>query len=290
MMAADFKGQTAVITGAASGIGRAIAISLAQRGCNLALVDRDDAGLADTAGLLSQYGVRSSLHPADIGDAQVIAALPDAVMARHGRVDLLVNNAGVALGGSFEDITPENFEWLFNINFWGLVRMTRAFLPVLRQAPEARIVNLSSIFGIIAPPEQSAYAASKFAVRGFSQSLRHELLGSNVSVTVVHPGGIATSIANNARVPAHRSADDIEKARAETKRFLKMPPAQAGEIIVKAALARKGRVLVGSDAKFAAFFERLFPVDYWTRLQRRRRRSDPISGSSLPKAAKSDRF
>ena len=221
--------------------------------------------------MLSQYNVRSSLHKTDIGDPQAIAVLPDAVIAQHGRVDLLVNNAGVALGGRFEDITSDKFEWLFNINFWGVVRMTRAFLPLLKASQEARIVNLSSIFGIIAPPEQSAYAASKFAVRGFSQSLRHELLGSNVSVTVVHPGGVATSIADHARVPAHRSAEEIEKARADTKRFLKMPPAQAGEIIVKAALARKGRVLVGSDAKFAAFFERLFPIDYWTRLQRRRR-------------------
>ena len=271
-MTIDFKGQTAVITGAASGIGRAVAISLAQRGCDCALVDLNETGLAETAALLTPYKILVSQHRADIGNAQAIAALPDAVMARHGRVDVLVNNAGVAVGGSFEDITPENFEWLFNINFWGVVRMTRAFLPLLRQAPEARIVNLSSIFGIIAPPEQSAYVASKFAVRGFSQSLRHELTGSNVSVTVVHPGGIATSIADNARAPTHRSQEEIEKGRAETKALLKMPPAEAGEIIVKAALARQGRVLVGSDAKFAAFFERLFPVDYWARLQRLRRR------------------
>lgn len=271
-MTTDFQGQTAVITGAASGVGRAVAISLAQRGCDCALVDLNDAGLAETAALLAPYRITASIHRADMGDAQAIAALPDAVMAAHHRVDVLVNNAGVAVGGTFEDISTENFEWLFDINFWGVVRMTRAFLPILKVAPGARIINLSSIFGIIAPPEQSAYVASKFAVRGFSQSLRHELLGSNISVTVVHPGGIATSIADNARVPAHRTQEEIESGRAQTKALLKMPPAQAGEIIVKAALARKGRVLVGNDAKFAAFFERLFPVDYWAKLQRLRGR------------------
>ena len=272
-MAKDVKGQTAVITGAASGIGRAVAISLAKRGCHVALVDLNEAGLAETAAQLTSYNVNATLHVADMGDAQAIAALPQAVMAQHGRVDWLVNNAGVAVGGTFEDITTENFEWLFNINFWGVVRMTRAFLPLLRAAPAARIVNLSSIYGIIAPPEQTAYVASKFAVRGFSQSLGHELADTKISVTVVHPGGIATSIADNARVPAHRSADEIEKGRLETKRFLTMPPAQAGEIIVEAALARKGRVLVGNDAKVAAFFERLFPVDYWRKIQRLRGRS-----------------
>ncbi|MDB5547730.1 MAG: sadH [Tardiphaga sp.] len=271
-MAMELKGETAVITGAASGIGRAVAISLAKRGCNVALVDLNPAGLEETASQLFPYNIQATLHVADIGDAQAIAALPDAIMTRHGRVDWLVNNAGVALGGQFEDISSENFEWLFNINFWGVVRMTRAFLPMLRAAPAARIVNLSSIFGIIAPPEQSAYVASKFAVRGFSQSLRHELANTKISVTVVHPGGVATSIADNARGPAHRTDDEIAQGRIEMKRLLTMPPAQAGEIIVIAALARKGRVMVGSDATFAAFVERLFPVSYWSKLQRLRGR------------------
>ena len=271
MTTMELKGQTAVVTGAASGIGRAISIALAQRGCDVALIDLNEAGLAETAALLTPFNIRTTSHRTDMGDAQAILALPDAVTAAHGRVDILVNNAGVAVGGRFEEITTENFEWLFNINFWGVVRMTRAFLPMLKASPDARIINISSIYGIIAPPEQSAYVASKFAVRGFTQSLRHELANTNISVTVVHPGGIATSIVDNARVPAHRTQDEIAKGRAETKRFLTMPPSVAAEIIVKAALARKGRVLVGRDAKFAAFFERLFPVDYWAKLQRLRR-------------------
>jgi short-subunit dehydrogenase len=262
------KGQAAVITGAASGIGRAIAVSLAKRGCALALVDLNDIGLQETATLIAPFGVRTSTHIADMGSAEAILALPDAVMAQHGRVDMLVNNAGVALGGSFEELAPSDFEWLININFYGVVRMTRAFLPLLKAAPEGRIVNLSSIFGIIAPPNQTAYVASKFAVRGFSQSLSNELAGTSVSITVVHPGGVATSIADNARVSAHRSAEDIAAGREASRRMLKMPPDVAGEIIVKAAIARAPRVLVGRDARVAALIERLFPVSYFSKLKR----------------------
>jgi NAD(P)-dependent dehydrogenase (short-subunit alcohol dehydrogenase family) len=267
-MTERLQGQTAVVTGAAGGIGRAICVSLAKRGCAVALVDLNANGLDETAALLTPYGVRTSTHVADMGDADAIIALPDAVMAQHGRVDWLVNNAGVALGGQFEEIASCDFEWLFNINVWGVVRMTRAFLPLLKASPGGRIVNLSSIFGIIAPPGQTAYAASKFAVRGFSMALRHELVDTPISITVAHPGGVATSIADNARVPAHRSEDEIAAAREASKRLLKMPPEKAGEIIVEAAIARKARILVGKDARVAAFVERLFPETYWARLKK----------------------
>ena len=160
-------GRTAVVTGAASGIGRAIAGSLAQRGCHLALADIDDDGLAREVERLAATGVRVTRHHLDVADRTAVAAFPAQVAAGHPGVDILVNNAGVALGGTFEQVAEDDFEWLFGINFFGVVRMTRAFLPLLHSSDDARIVNISSIFGIIAPPGNTAYAASKYAVRGF---------------------------------------------------------------------------------------------------------------------------
>ena len=179
------QGQTAVVTGAASGIGRGIALALAKRGCNLALADLNEAGLAETTQLAVPYGVKVTCHQLDVADGESVAAFPEAVAAAHGGTDILVNNAGVAIAGTFEEISEEDFEWLFGINFWGVVRMTRAFLPLLRRSDDAHIVNISSLFGLIAPPGQSAYCASKFAVRGFSESLRHEFEqeGARIAVT-----------------------------------------------------------------------------------------------------------
>ena len=269
------ENRTAVITGAASGIGRGIAVALARRGCNLALADVNDAGLSETARLAqsthsdptNQTAPRSALrisqHHLDVADRRAIAVFPQAVIAAHPGVDILVNNAGVAVGGTFEAVSEEDFEWLFEINFWGVVRMTRAFLPLLRKSDDARVVNLSSIYGLISPPAETAYSASKFAVRGFSNSLRHELANSNVGVTVVHPGGVATSIADNARVPKDMPAEEIARRRALAKKALTMPPATAGEIIVQGIERRSARVLVGNDAKFLALLERLAPISYW---------------------------
>ncbi len=255
--------RTAVVTGAGSGIGRAVAVALARRRCHLALADINPTGLARTAALVAARGVRVSCHTLDVADAATVAALPDRVRAEHAGVDLLVNNAGVALGGTFEQISDADFEWLFGINFRGMVRMTRAFLPLLRASDDSRIVNVSSVFGLIAPPGQTAYVASKFAIRGFSESLRHELQGSRVGVTVVHPGGIATNIAENARVPPGISAEELARNRALMQKMLKMPPAIAGETIVRGIERRKARVLVGSDAALLALIERLAPVSYW---------------------------
>jgi NAD(P)-dependent dehydrogenase (short-subunit alcohol dehydrogenase family) len=272
--------RTAVLTGAASGIGRAIAVSLARRGCHLALADVNDAGLSETARLAqaarterpnshaSATAVRITQHHLDVADGRAVAAFPQAVLAAHPGVDILINNAGVALGGTFEVVTEENFEWLFAINFWGVVRMTRAFLPLLQKSDDARLVNLSSIFGLISPPGQTAYSASKFAVRGFSNSLRHELEGSHVGVTVVHPGGVATSIADNARVPKDMSPEEIARRKVQAKKGLRMPPAEAGEIIVKGIERRSPRVLVGNDAKLLSLVERLAPKSYFRVLGR----------------------
>jgi short-subunit dehydrogenase len=259
--------RTAVITGAAGGIGRAIAVSLARRGCNLALADIDEAGLAGTAELARNVNV--SRHRVDVADRGAVAEFPDIVAAEHQGVDVLVNNAGVAVGGTFEQVCDEDFEWLFEINFWGVVRMTRAFMPLLRASKDARVVNISSLYGIVAPPEQAAYAASKFAVRGFSEALRHELEGSGVGVTVVHPGGVNTSIAERARIPAGVTEEEIARRRERYRKLLRMPPEVAGETIVRGIERRQARILVGSDAKVVSLIERVLPVSYWKLLARR---------------------
>ena len=273
--AMKLENRTAVVTGAASGIGRAIAFSLARRGCNLALADVNDKGLLETAHMAQSAQThpgnataptparRITQHHLDVADRSAVAAFPQAVIAAHPGVDILVNNAGVAIGGTFEAVSEEDFEWLFEINFWGAVRMTRAFLPLLQKSDDARLVNLSSIYGIISPPGQTAYSASKFAVRGFSNSLLYELAGSKVGVTVVHPGGIATSIADNARVPRGMPPEEVAKRKAIAKKALRMPPEAAGEFIVKGIQRRSPRVLVGNDARFLALLERLAPNSYW---------------------------
>jgi short-subunit dehydrogenase len=255
--------RTAVITGAGGGIGRAIAQSLAGRGCHLALADISETGLAETVQLLDGAGLRVSRHKLDVADRAAVAALPQAVLAEHGRVDLLVNNAGVALAGTFDQVSEADFDWLLDINFGAVVRLTRAFLPHLKASDDARIVNMSSLFGLISPAGQTAYSASKFAVRGFSNALRFELTGSSVGITVVHPGGVATKIAESARRPAGTSNAEVAAQLERARRMLTMPPAEAGEIIVQAVERRAPRVVVGGQAKMVALIERLAPVSYW---------------------------
>lgn len=264
----NLRDRVALVTGAGGGIGRGIALALARRGCHLALADIDAAGLAATAAQAEALGVRTSRHVVDVADRAAVAALPAALVEAHGRVDVLVNNAGVAVGGTFEQVSEADFDWLMAINFEAVVRMTRAFLPLLQASDDARIVNVSSVYGLISPPGQSAYSASKFAVRGFSNALRHELEGTNIGVTVAHPGGVATAIARSARVPAGIPAEEIALRRAASEKMLRMAPARAGEIIVRAVERRRARVLVGGDAVVVALIERLAPVRYWRLLGR----------------------
>ena len=266
--ALKLRGRVAVVTGAGGGIGRAIALALARRGCLLALVDIDAAALAESAAQAEALGVRASRHVLDVADRPGVAALPEAVRQAHGRVDLLVNNAGVAVGGTFEQVSEADFDWLFAINFGAVVSMTRAFLPLLQTSDDARIVNLSSIYGIVSPPGQTAYSASKFAVRGFSNALRHELEGTRVGVTVVHPGGVATAIARRARAPAGVAPEQVAARVAAAEKKLRMAPERAGEIIVAAIERRRARVIVGADAKLVALIERIAPVRYWRVLAR----------------------
>ncbi len=264
----DLSGSVAVVTGAASGIGAGLARVLAARGCALALADRNAAGLATVAADARSRGVKVSEHVLDVADADAVAALPAAVLAEHGRVNVLVNNAGVALMGRFEQVSAADFEWLFGINFWGTVRMTRAFLPLLRREAASQIVNLSSVYGLMAPPGQAAYAASKFAVRGFSEALRSELEGSPVGVTVVHPGGVRTAIAATARVPDTIKPADAAAGLAVFSKMLRTEPDTAGELIARAIERREPRLLIGSDARQIAALVRMFPIRHWNVVQR----------------------
>jgi short-subunit dehydrogenase len=259
--------RTAVVTGAASGIGRAVAVSLARRRCHLALVDINQAGLEHTAALVATHDVRVSCHCLDVADAAAVAALPDAVCHIHASVDVLVNSAGVAVWGTFEQVSAADFEWLFGINVHGLVRMTRAFLPLLKASDDARLVNVSSVYGLVAPAGQAAYAASKFAVRGFSEALRHELAHTSVGVTVVIPAGVATSISRHARRPATLSDEEFAQGMARARRLLKLPPEIAGETIVRGIEERKARVLIGADARLIDLLVRIAPVSYWRIMQ-----------------------
>jgi short-subunit dehydrogenase len=264
----NLKSGVAVVTGAASGIGAALARGLAAKGCNLALADRDAVGLAKSASAAREKGVKVSEHVLDVSDARAIAATPEQVLAQHGRVNVLINNAGVALGGTFAQTDLADFEWLMNINFYGVVRMTHAFLPYLQREQAAHIVNISSIFGIIAPPGQTAYCASKFGVRGFSESLRHELVDTGIGVTVVHPGGIATNIADNARNPKGVNSDEVERRRRRARQMLTLSPDIAAATIIDGIETRAWRVLIGSDARKVALLQRLFPVRYWNIIRR----------------------
>jgi short-subunit dehydrogenase len=272
-MRMNVKGKVAVLTGAASGIGAALALALATKGADLALIDRDEAGLAAIATQARLFGGRVSTHIADLVDPAAIAALPAAIGAVHSGPTLLINNAGVALVGSFELMDEAEFAWLMDINFWAAVRLTRAFLPILQnsatQTEPKRLVFLSSVFGLVGPPWQTAYAASKFAIRGFGESLRQELAGTNLGVTIVHPGGIRTNIARAARVVARM---DPATAAAGVKAFeaaLTTSPETAARVIIDGVERGKARVLIGTDAYAIDTLSRLAPVRAWSLIERR---------------------
>ncbi|MGU3668905.1 SDR family NAD(P)-dependent oxidoreductase [Methylobacterium sp. A49B] len=278
----QLAGAVALITGAASGIGAALTTGLAARGCSLLLVDRDSIGLEAVASQARSQGIAVETRVIDLVDADAIRALPEWAQDRFWRLDILINNAGVALGGRFDETHLEDFEWLMDINLRAVVRMCHAFLPMLRARPAAQIVNLSSLFGLIAPPGQVAYCTSKFGVRGFSEALRHEYAGTGLGVTVVHPGGVATAISRNARgrrppsdpEAAKRAAVEDEKAREAFGKLLTLAPADAAAAIIRGIETRAPRVVIGKDARNAALIQRLMPAGYWNMIVR-------LSGGTL---------
>ncbi len=259
----DFKNKVAAVTGAASGMGRTLALELARRGCHLALSDVNEVGLAETATLAGRLGVKVTTAKVNVADREAMEAWAAQVVADHGKVNLIFNNAGVALGAFVETVKPEDFQWIMGINFWGVVWGTQAFLPHLKRAGEGPIVNTSSLFGLLASPTQGTYNASKFAVRGFTEALRQELDLENcgVSATCVHPGGIRTNIALAARMDdsMHRATGgQAEAARSRFDKMLNVTTAESAAMqILRAVEGNRRRVLVGPDAKLLDFFVRL---------------------------------
>jgi NAD(P)-dependent dehydrogenase (short-subunit alcohol dehydrogenase family) len=266
--------EVAVVTGAASGIGRALALALVHEGTTVALADRDEHGLRETVALVAGAGGVATVHVVDVADEAAVNALAQDVLREHGRVSVLVNNAGVSIFGTVQEVASDEIAWLMNVNFWGVVYGTKAFLPVLLAQPEACVVNVSSVFGLWAPPGQAAYAASKFAVRGFTEALRAELAGTNVHVVTVHPGGIKTAIARNARVA--RAADPVLAAtmtKTFDERLLTTPPEEMAAAIVRGIKQRRDRVVAGKDANRIDVLIRMFPTRAPRWFTRRVRRS-----------------
>ena len=248
----ELRGRVAAITGAGSGIGRALAVELSRRGCHLALSDVDDEGLAATVVACGGRGVEVSSQHVDVADRAAVYAWADQVVADHGRVNLIVNNAGVAMSATVESMSYGDLEWLMDIDFWGVVYGTKAFLPHLKASGEGHVVNISSVFGLVGIPTQSAYNSAKFGVWGCPASRRIARAPQRcgVSATVVHPGGIRTDIARNARIDPSTAAmaGDPEKARTEFERALRTSPEAAAEQILRAVLRNRRRALVGTDA------------------------------------------
>ena len=267
-----FEGSAAAITGAASGIGRALAFELAARGSDVALADVDQAGLESIAKeITASHGRRATIRRVDVADPIQIQEFALSATAEFPALNLVINNAGVALLGQFDEFDLSQMAWLMNINFWGVVRGTRAFLPHLKTRPRAHIVNISSIFGIIAPAGQSAYSASKFAVRGFSEALRHELAMSDspVALSVVHPGGVKTNIARKARAGnSLRESPNLSEIGDRFQRVARTTASEAAQRIIRGIERNEPRILIGADARLLDIIQRLRPGAYWSLLAR----------------------
>ena len=256
-----FAGRVAAITGAGSGIGRALAQELARRGAHLALADIDPVGMAETVAMCEGAGVKVTTCELDVADREAVFAWADRVVDEHGKVNLIFNNAGVALGATVDEVEYHDFEWLMDINFWGVVHGTKAFLPHLEASGEGHVVNLSSVFGLLSIPTQSAYNAAKFGVRGFTDALRIELEieDRGVSATTIHPGGIATNIAHRARLSDSLAAlsDGRADGPGDFNKALRMPPEKAARLILAAVSKNRRRALIGTDAKVLDLLSRL---------------------------------
>lgn len=256
----NLKNRVAAVTGAASGIGRMLAINLAKEGCHLALADLDERGLRETVAMITE-SVRVTMHRVDVSDREQVYRYADETVRQHGCADIIINNAGVAVCDTLEDVSYEDFEWLFNINFWGVVYGTRAFLPHLRKRPEGHIVNISSINAMVPFSHNGPYNAAKSAVMGFTETLVQELDGSTIRVSCVHPGGIKTNIASNARFCKHVNPDKPHEEVAKTfDRIARTTADRAARVIISGMRRNRRRILVGLDAHIMDFHKRLTPV------------------------------
>ncbi|USG60890.1 SDR family oxidoreductase [Sneathiella marina] len=259
----DFSGKTAAITGAGSGIGRALACKLASKGCNLALSDISDDGLAETAALIGNQPVKCVITKLDVSNREAVENWAAASVEEFGGIDLVFNNAGVTVVDNVNSIAYDDFYWVMNINFWGVVHGSKAFLPHFLGRRQGHLINISSLFGLITVPGQSAYNASKFAVRGFTEALGQEVRGKGIGVSCVHPGGILTDIARNARFK--RSFSGSQTAEEFSKTFDAMArtsPEQAADAILEGIVKNRRRILIGSDARLLDRLQRLMPTRY----------------------------
>ena len=257
----SFRNRVVVITGAASGIGRALACAFAKEGSRLALADVDEAGLAETARLCAPAEYLTQI--VDVADRAVVERFAAEVRSRYGAAHVVINNAGVTVSQTVAETRYEDFQWIMGINFWGVVHGTQAFLPLLRAADEGVVVNVSSVFGLIAFPTQGAYNASKFAVRGFTEALRHECDGTNVRAICVHPGGIRTNILKNARFYSDAfGQSDQAQSMVEFERVARTTPERAAQTILNGIRRNKLRILIGADAHVIDWMQRLLPARY----------------------------
>ncbi|GAA5555353.1 putative oxidoreductase SadH [Acinetobacter schindleri] len=262
----NFNNKVAAITGAGSGIGQQLAVLLAKQGCHLALSDVNEQGLLKTLELIKDAGVRATLDKVNVADLEEVRAWAEKVEQDHGSINMIFNNAGVALGSTVEGASYDELEWIVGINFWGVVYGTKEFLPRIKKTGDGHVVNISSLFGLTAQPTQSAYNATKFAVRGFTESLRQELDIENcgVSALCVHPGGIRTNIANAAKMNDSLRALGMspEKSARSFNKLLRCPPEEAARQILEAVQKDKRRLLIGNDAKAIDLIQRILPTGY----------------------------
>lgn len=258
----SINGKVAVVTGAASGIGRATAQLLSAEGALVVISDVDQKGLDKTADLIRDAGGKVSAHILDVSDRDAVYDFAAKVKSDHGGADIVINNAGVAQVARVDELSYEDFEWVMDIDFWGMVYGTKAFLPQLQEKGAGHIANVSSIFGLISVPTQAAYNSAKFAIRGFTEALNREMEGTDIFVTSIHPGGIKTNIVNNARFLQSTTVADQQAAKDNFDMLAKTTPEKAARTIVNGIKKNKPRVLIGMDARFVDWVQRLLPTRY----------------------------
>lgn len=262
----DVRGRTSVITGAASGMGAEVARNLARRGARIALVDRNAEGLASVAAELRGDG--HTMHVVDLADDVAVEALAGGIAASHSRIQTLITCAGSSMLGNLDQLTMEEMRWLMDVNLWGTVNITKALLPRLRREPAAHITHLVSIYGLAAPAGRIPYAMSKFAVRGFTEALRHELEGTTVSVGAIYPSGVKTGIILHGRFAAAIDPAIAQRAAEAQAAMYHTEPADAAERIVQATIRRRARTMVGREAGLVDVLARLAPNHYWSAMRR----------------------